>query len=142
MVSRSMKWAAAAACLCGLLATDHASANNDNTEFTGNELRVYCNQPNADAQNVGWFMCIAMVTGLMEGYTTGVEVGYMAGVGHPLNAEQENRLRAYCAPANGTREQSALVVTKFLADHPERLSQPDVFLVLDAFQAAWPCPSK
>jgi hypothetical protein len=46
---------------------------------------------------------------------------------------------SYCIPNAVTREQKALVVAKYLRDHPEKLNVDDVSLVDYAFKAAWPC---
>ena len=46
----------------------------------------------------------------------------------------------FCDPPNGTVGQMIKVVQKYLADHPERLHEEALQLVLDAYGDAFPCP--
>ena len=57
--------------------------------------------------------------------------------------ESENYFRVIfpvCIPDDTTYEQLALVVSKYLHDHPEKLNEPSSLLVVDALEQAWTCP--
>jgi hypothetical protein len=44
-----------------------------------------------------------------------------------------------CAPDDATTGEAVLVILNYLDGHAERLSEPFVFLALDALHEAWPC---
>lgn len=115
---------------------------NDATTNTGNELVTLCNDNNNQAGNSLWSICIGYVTGVDDGLITGSLV-LISDLFPKESAEQwGNRIHKYlkyCTPENATRQQKALVVSKYLKDHPEKLSDEDDVLVLGAFVAAWPC---
>ncbi len=45
-----------------------------------------------------------------------------------------------CIPDEVTRAQEVRVIVKYLENHPAELHQSAYFSVLNAFDAAWPCP--
>jgi hypothetical protein len=45
----------------------------------------------------------------------------------------------FCVPKGVNLGQMARVVVKYLEDHPERLHETDINLVVDAFKLAFPC---
>ena len=61
-------------------------------------------------------------------------MGYVEGVEMSLDATNK-----ICAPANVTQKEKALVVDKYLFDHPEKLHEPSFVNVLDALLKAYPC---
>jgi hypothetical protein len=67
-------------------------------------------------------------------YVAGVSDGYLVASG-------TSRI---CPPKNGsvTYAQMALIVSKYLNDHPEKLNNDPEYLILDALYGAFPCPLK
>lgn len=118
---------------------------NDNTTNTGNELITVCNDKNHQADNVQWAWCMGFVEGVETGVTSGIKTTALVFMKKP-NQAQINAVAAviseYCTPTDVTREQMAMVVAKYLADHPEKLNEPSYAIVVYAFQGAWPCPTE
>jgi hypothetical protein len=46
----------------------------------------------------------------------------------------------FCIPSGAKPEQGYKVFLRYLANHPEALHEPDLFLAISAFREAWPCP--
>jgi hypothetical protein len=44
-----------------------------------------------------------------------------------------------CPPAQGSVLQSAKVLLRYIANNPDRLSEPGITLAIEAFRDAWPC---
>ncbi|HEY1773323.1 MAG TPA: Rap1a/Tai family immunity protein [Gammaproteobacteria bacterium] len=117
---------------------------NDNIAGTGNELAQFCSEQNHIADNTSWAWCIAFVNGMMEGFEKGaIAVMLIDDPKHSsANAvSRYNKEFKICVPDDSTRQQQALVVSKYLSDHPEKLNDNDIYLILDAYLAAWPCRS-
>lgn len=115
---------------------------DDNTANTGNELIRYCNDQNQQANNTDWFVCIALVEGMSKGFKLGATM--VLAKDDPTYSQSKavrlyNKMFGICIPDDSTRGQSALVVSKYLKDHPEQLNDPDILLILKAFKGAWPC---
>jgi len=120
------------------------TSNADNSiSETGNELINNCNDTNYQASNILWAGCIAYVTGVYDGLIYGA-MHIMVLEHNEITAKQLVTLFqigfGFCMPASVTRGQEALVVSKYLHNHPEILNEASYTLILDAFQAAWPCP--
>jgi len=109
-----------------------SKADTDMTAHTGNELITACNDTNSrNTAGADWNWCVAYVSGIENG----LEYEWFL---WKYTTPSLNQL--YCLPANATRNQFALVVSKYLHDHPEQLNEPDIALVLAAYENAWPCP--
>lgn len=67
----------------------------------------------------------------------GMCVGYVVGVMSVMEY-----MNVLCRPAGSTHAQAALVVQKYLSEHPEKLHLTADELVLDALQEAFPCTDK
>jgi hypothetical protein len=67
-------------------------------------------------------------------YVAGVSDGYSVASG----------TKRICLPKDGsaTYAQIAMIVSKYLNDHPERLNNDPEYLILDALYGAFPCPLK
>jgi Rap1a immunity proteins len=104
------------------------SRAEDTLKATGNFLISYCNDDNYKTNNGLWNYCIGFVYGTEEG----IESASVIITGRP-------DINIYCMPSNATSQQMALVVTRYLNEHPETLNNPDVVEVIHAFTAAWPC---
>lgn len=119
------------------------SAADDSTSDTGNELINNCNDNNYQALNASWVGCIGYVSGVYDGIGFGA-MNMMKLEHNNLNVNQLIAMFKIgfdiCIPVNVTRGQDALVVTKYLHDHPDKLNEDSWILVVDAFQTAWPCP--
>ena len=91
------------------------SAKADGYFDTGNDLRSLCRKPDAFSRGA----CVATVSGAVD---------MKAALGYK------------CATAEGaTREQYRDVVTKYLAEHPEKRNAAAVFNILLATQEAFGC---
>jgi len=120
-----------------------ASKADDTVSGTGNELITECNDKNSQAVSLLWEYCIGFVNGVAEGVNfAGLYI--MTLENNKITAKQlvngMNSAFRFCLPYNITRGQQALVVSKYLHDHPEILNQDSMTLVINAFQNAWPCP--
>jgi len=95
------------------------------------KLREYCQLVGLDDSQMNGdkilhaSICLFYVAGISEGYD-------VAGAAH----------KQICFPADSvvTNGQKALIVSKYLNDHPEMLNNPSVYLVLNALSEAFPCP--
>ena len=99
----------------------------DVTAGRGNELVQYCNYSKYQAKSVLWNYCVGYVSGVDNGFNLLINV-----------INEKNTY--YCTPDDVTRQQMALVVSKYLIEHPESLNIHSQYLILAAFTAAWPCP--
>ena len=61
-------------------------------------------------------------------------LGYASGI-----ADTRPLFHNICLPDSSTYGQVELVVKKYLADHPDKLHQDAVILVLEALKEAFPC---
>lgn len=129
-----------------------ANSASDAVGGTGNELMQLCDQKQADTESDSgtslWDMCISYI----EGVTDGIEYGHQTVTHRMLNTPSSDadsisnytalllKLEfAYCIPNNVTRNQTALVVSKYLADNPDKLNYSSAELVVAALHRAWPC---
>ena len=111
-----------------LLCSSIASAS-DLTVGTGNELMKACNTDNYKTENMMWGVCLGFVEGVTaELAVLATELAPQPGNKLPtdvttyIGAVSTGLKMMICSPSNSTREQAALVVSKFLADHPEKLN--------------------
>jgi hypothetical protein len=124
----------------GLVSSSYAA--DDATTDTGNELVEMCNDGNYQAQNSAWGDCITFIHGVISGYDTGLTRDITFHYPNETNDEWLKRfygVRGYCFPDKATREQTALVTSKYLHDHPEKLNKTEAVLVILALVDAWPC---
>lgn len=96
--------------------------------FTGVDLYKICANPNADS------VCVIYIRGFSEGYYLGILLGKMAGQSH----------QKVCYPQPPDQNppdpiQTQLIVKKYMADHPEDLHKPALFIVQDALASAFSC---
>jgi len=128
-------------------------ASDDTTAGTGNELIQFCNQTNYNANNMGWKLCVGYVNGVVDGYiyaTDMLESIAKVGSSDPREKNYFDGITlafialkgSVCSPKDATRMQFALVVTKFLTDHPEKLTDKSGTLVFDALFNVWSCSKK
>ena len=114
-----------------LLIPISSKADVDITSHTGNELIRNCNNANSmNGGNAYWFACVEYVSGIENGFDFAYSI---------LETTNPTVKPWYCIPQNVTRNQFALVVSKFLQDNPSKLNESDVVLVLGAYIEAWPC---
>ena len=50
--------------------------------------------------------------------------------------------KAMCLPQGVTHQQSAMVVSKYMLNHPEELNEGYTMLIAQAFHDAWPCKAE
>lgn len=84
----------------------------------------------------------------VENINAGFCIGYIAGMKDGLlmgmYAAKEQRVRGLgvCIPELGIENSQAVrIVMKYLNDHSNKLHEPDLTLVVKAFQEAYPCKS-
>jgi hypothetical protein len=87
--------------------------------YSGNEMWDYCSSVPGSWNRT---FCVAYVAGIND---------RDALLGLPP---------VYCAPAGTRIDQLADVAENYLRDHPENRQQEAAILILQSFQAAWPCP--
>lgn len=123
-----------AACLAPRLA--HSQDQED-----GNELSLLCApvlkveaDPSTVTQGEAFrgAACLSLVRGVGEtmSYWQGHDADMRDAPGHA------------CIPDGVTPVQAAKVVIKFLNNHPSRLHERDVILILNALQDSFPCSKK
>ena len=118
------------------------SDSNAATYITGNQLIQWCNQHNFEQNNADWNWCVAYVEGIWSGIYFGAAIHYSESTGKGINDSQIESIINICTPENLTSVQTALVVSKYLTDHPAELNKVDVYLINEAFRQAWPCPKE
>jgi len=113
------------------------------TSGTGNKLITACNDDNYNAHNSSWENCVGFAGGVYVGVIFGSLVTIDVVKKGISVKDSENYFQIIfpvCIPDGATFEQLALVVSKYLHDHPERLNEPSSGLVIQAAEQAWPCP--
>jgi hypothetical protein len=101
----------------------------EHIKFDSLMLREYCKLAEADPTTLSAdklnhaVMCTFYVEGVLDGYIIGTE---------PAK-------RLVCRPEHSTFLQSALIVSKYLQDHPEMLHYDPDYLIIDALSEAFPC---
>jgi hypothetical protein len=110
------------------------------TKNTGNSLFGACGYaiastdgtpkpPSSNETEAGF--CVGYVGGMLDGFRiwrkTNVEARLLTAPTAP------------CIPDDVTYGQAVRVVSKYMNDHPEILNEHSSFVVLLAFQQAWPC---
>ena len=119
-----MKAGMVAAAVLGMLASTGAMAD-------GNELLKQCQTAVDRSSGVDF----------LGGYETGYCYGTINGVVGSIQTLNQYLLpeERTCLPDEMKQIQGARIVLKFLSDHPASLGRSDPFLVLAAFQDAYPC---
>ena len=75
-----------------------------------------------------------------DGITTGLCIGYMAGVKETASGwHQATEKQPYCIPEAAESDQLIRVVVKFLENNPAQLHYSAATLVQTAFAEAFPC---
>ena len=132
--------------LCSLFAS--VAKADDVTDGTGNQLVKFCDASNKASSSSTWFGCMMFVDGVITGAYTVYLYEYNnlpaanQATTHFNPDEIVRRLYHVCMPDGVPREQRALVVAKYLQDHPGELNRPSAVLVVHALIDAWPCPNK
>ena len=101
-------------------------ASADANALTGNELLADCAGASA-----GTTYCL--------GYILGVHDGFTAGVAFQAEHQHEEK-QLYCLPGRIPAGQLEKIFLKWAEDHPERLHEDSVILLLNAWREAFPCP--
>lgn len=105
---------------------------------SGNELLKNCNAALNVTENKRYTEVPSTV--LADAFTC---IGYFNAI-TSLNAYYEytpgkSERMLYCAPSTATIRQTIMVVVKFLKEHPEQLHRPDMILMIEALNQAFPC---
>jgi Ssp1 endopeptidase immunity protein Rap1a len=72
---------------------------------------------------------------MIEGFC----VGAVAGVRFLAAASTKNTQYPICVPDNAPKSQVLSVVVRYLHNHPERLNDDLLWIIMDALREAWPC---
>jgi len=86
--------------------------------FHGNKLKRFCDDFDTDAFGMYGATCLGYVNGVVDALAS---------------------VSLFCLPEGVSREQIALVVKKYLAEHPEKLHIEADILVVRALEAAFSC---
>jgi hypothetical protein len=126
-VLASRSFVRAVVCLAIIATADDTAAQASSSDTSAKHVYAACkafeqNQPISDPQVYN-----------LEGFCSGVVHG-LAGISSSLAVELQS-----CVPPASTPAELALVVVKFLDEHPERMNEDFRLLVLEAFHNAWPC---
>ena len=108
----------ASAALLGAVMAGSVHAQLD--AFRGNRLKEFCDDYSSDRFGLYGATCS----------------GYVNGVADALASTS-----LFCFPEGVEREQSILVVKKYLSDNPGKLHLEADILVVEALGAAFPCPA-
>ena len=110
------------------------------------DLPEMCTQANHLSKNKAWYWCVGEVNGVVQGFHVGALYVY----GLYMRALPEQKLITppplFCPPERkNSRQDAALIVTKYLKHHPELAHnsnmqvEPDAELIIKALSVAWPC---
>ena len=114
---------------CALPSVCRAQDNEQGPVFNGIQLRDDCHMVEmddtrlSDQEEVRRTVCEYYVLGVYDGFRSG---------------DDEYKI---CVPQNVNVREMALVVSKYLYQHPERLHDPVPHLVIDALYQTFPCSS-
>ena len=121
MVTRSV----CAAILCLSLFAKGQSPNSET--LTSLKLHEYCGLVGVDQAKLSnddydhRNICLFYVSGVLDGFQIG------------------DSATKICMPDGTSLGELALVVSKYLRQHPEKLHNPPQYLVIDALHTAFPC---
>lgn len=123
----------AIAIMVSLIGARPAIAQAPNGQVSGSQLQEMCKDILKDTQKDQFQAgrCMGFVRAVLES-----EQVFVLLTSRNSNYEQI----FYCAPRGVTEGQVLQVVAKFLNNHPERLQQWAVTLILHAMHDAFPCP--
>ena len=107
---------------------------------SGNGLSRFCTYQNHQQENQEWVYCVGHVTGIVEGMSFGIAVGALQTAHNKQDFNKGDSL-LFCISNGVTGDQLALVVTKYLKNHPSKLNKDETSLVSSALAKAWPCNS-
>lgn len=137
--------------LIGLMTLNQSiAADSNDTNAGGITLSTLCNQTNHDQNNLAWTTCITYVTGVADGFDRAIATLAIDSGAKELKPEDAEAMKnsaellfhVTCRPIGSTPEQTALVVSKYLADNPKYLNLTAAALIMNALADAWPCPKK
>ncbi len=95
---------------------------------TGNSLRDACDSSATDSARI-----------ICYGYLTGVADTFLGISEWGTKGEDDAPIRS-CIEEDATAEDLRLVYLKFVESRPGKLDRSATSLVIQSFQAAWPCP--
>jgi hypothetical protein len=101
--------------------------DNGGWSVTSLKLREYCKFAGLDQTKLSnqeydhSIVCLFYVSGVLDGFQIGGSATKL------------------CVPDGASLGQLALIVSKYLDQHPEMLHNPPQYLVIDALRTAFPC---
>jgi hypothetical protein len=115
-------------CLSIFCLSVHARGQGtDGWSLTSLKLRDYCKSVGSDRTKLSseeynnQNICLFYVSGVLDGFQIG------------------DRATKLCVPSGASLGELALVVSKYLDRHPEKLHNPPQYLIIDALHTAFPC---
>ena len=130
----SMKTFSALLVAVFVLAAATVSAKSSNYVFTGKDMYESCTQAVTGLDKTGDY----------DDHRFGVCAGYIAGIidFHTVATTVESLpLDMFCLPRNISTARVIRVVTRYLADNPDRHQDLAAYLVILALREAYPCPA-
>jgi hypothetical protein len=117
--------------ICPAMAQMHSGST------TGHDMLRYCGIADGIVSGQLSFSQVAPTAeeALIEGFC----VGAVAGVRFLAATSTKNSLYPICVPENAPKRQVLSVVVRYLHNHPERLNDDFLWIIMDALREAWPC---
>src|SRR6266516_8033158 len=119
------------------LSTNPIMAQMHNGSTTGQDMLRYCGI--ADRIVSEQFSLSQAAPTAEDALIEGFCVGAVAGVRFLAAASTKSTQYPICVPDNVPRRQVLSVVVRYLHNHPERLNDDFLWIIMDALREAWPC---
>jgi hypothetical protein len=120
-----------------LLASIPSSAFAQSSHRSGNDLLSECQDALKESVAIANLVTAGRCFGYLEGLND--SEGLKRRPSDSARTLDDPGLRQWCTPAGVTMGQIAMVIVKYLNDHPERLQEDKFDLARQALKRAWPC---
>jgi hypothetical protein len=114
-------------------------------QYSGNELLRDCSVANSEVTSPDKIAYASHCLGYLRGVADAMEfdIGFRSSepASDPPSGSVGGRSYFPCIPDGASPDQLARVMVKYLNEHPEKLHQGAIALVLPAFKKAFPCPA-
>ncbi len=124
-------------CIAFLLSINPIMAQTQSGSSTGYDMLGYCGT--VDRVVSGQLSASEAAPTVEDAMIQGFCVGAVLGVRFLAATSTKNTEYPICVPDNAPKGQVLSIVVRYLHDHPERLNDNFVWLVMDALREAWPC---
>jgi hypothetical protein len=124
-------------CIVFFLSINPIMAQMQGGSTTGRDMLQHCGL--ADRIVSGQLSLTQAVPTAEDATIVGFCVGAVAGVRFLAAASTKNTQYPICVPDNAPRRQVLSIVVRYLHNHPERLNDDLLWIIMDALRDAWPC---